>query len=104
MSDTTHHHMDPTFYRSPSEAIAAPTEQLAYVAAVDRAAQTPDAPTVVDTDPSAAPHRPRHPPGAADLGADRGLARSADGRPRTAPLRLERLLQRPQARGPRHGP
>ncbi len=50
MSESTHT-MDPTFYRSPSEAIAAPTEQLAYVVAFDRAGQKPDALTVVDTDP-----------------------------------------------------
>jgi selenium-binding protein 1 len=43
--------MDPTFYRSPAEAIAAPTERLAYVVAFDRAAQRPDALAVVDTDP-----------------------------------------------------
>ena len=29
--------LDPTFYRSPGEAMAAPPEQLAYVAAYDRA-------------------------------------------------------------------
>ena len=50
MSESTHQ-MDPTFYRSPSEAIAAPTEQLAYVVAFDRAGQQPDALTVLDTDP-----------------------------------------------------
>jgi methanethiol oxidase len=43
---------DPTFYRSAAEAIAAPTEQLAYVVAFDRAAERPDALTVVDTDPA----------------------------------------------------
>ncbi|MGZ6777226.1 MAG: selenium-binding protein SBP56-related protein [Blastococcus sp.] len=43
--------MDPTFYRSPADAIAAPTEKLAYVVAFDRAGQRPDALTVVDTDP-----------------------------------------------------
>ena len=42
---------DPTFYRSPAEAIAAPRERLAYVAAFDRSAQRPDAMTVVDVDP-----------------------------------------------------
>jgi selenium-binding protein 1 len=42
--------MDPTFYRSPSEAIAAPTEKLAYVVAFDRAGRQPDALTVVDVD------------------------------------------------------
>src|ERR687886_688064 len=51
MSETAHT-MDPTFYRTPSEAIAAPTEKLAYVVAFDRAAQRPDALSVVDTDPS----------------------------------------------------
>jgi selenium-binding protein 1 len=48
MSQTT----DPTFYRSPAEAIAAPPERLAYVAAYDPAGQAKDAITVVDTDPS----------------------------------------------------
>jgi methanethiol oxidase len=41
---------DPTFYRSPAEAIAAPTEQLAYVVAFDRAGALPDALAVVDVD------------------------------------------------------
>ena len=41
--------MDPTFYRSAADAIAAPTEQLAYVVAFDRAGTRPDALTVVDT-------------------------------------------------------
>src|SRR3954453_22509342 len=49
MSESTHQ-MDPTFYRSPTEAIAAPTERLAYVVAFDRAGQKPDALAVVDTD------------------------------------------------------
>ena len=48
MPETT----DPTFYRTPGEAIAAPPEQLAYVAAYDPAGQTKDAMTVIDTDPS----------------------------------------------------
>jgi methanethiol oxidase len=43
---------DPTFYRSPREAIAAPPEALAYVAAFDPAAQVKDAMTVLDCDPS----------------------------------------------------
>ena len=43
--------MDPTFYRTPAEAAAAPAERLAYVVAFDRAAQKPDALTVVDVDP-----------------------------------------------------
>jgi methanethiol oxidase len=42
---------DPSFYRSPAEAIAAPAEKLAYVAAFDRAGQRPDALTVVDVKP-----------------------------------------------------
>jgi selenium-binding protein 1 len=46
------HRMDPTFYRSAAEAIGAPTERLAYVVAFDRAAQKPDALTVIDTDPA----------------------------------------------------
>lgn len=45
---------DPTFYRSPAEAIAAPSEQLAYVAAFDRSGQRPDAMTVVDVNPDSA--------------------------------------------------
>jgi methanethiol oxidase len=41
---------DPTFYRSPAAAIAAPPEALAYVAAFDPAGGEPDAMTVVDCD------------------------------------------------------
>ncbi|RRO18862.1 selenium-binding protein [Saccharopolyspora rhizosphaerae] len=48
--------VDPTFYRSPAEAIAAPREKLAYVVTFDRAAQRPDALAVVDTDPDSAEH------------------------------------------------
>src|SRR5882724_6906732 len=44
-------HTDPTFYRSPSEAAAAPTEKLAYVVAFDRAGEKSDALTVLDVDP-----------------------------------------------------
>jgi methanethiol oxidase len=43
---------DPTFYRTPGEAIAAPPEQLGYVAAFDPTGQAKDAMAVVDTDPS----------------------------------------------------
>jgi len=43
--------VDPTFYRSATDAIAAPAETLAYVVAFDRSAQQPDALTVIDTDP-----------------------------------------------------
>jgi selenium-binding protein 1 len=43
---------DPTFYRTPADAIAAPPERLAYVAAFDPAAQVKDAVAVIDTDPS----------------------------------------------------
>src|SRR6266536_2905362 len=42
------HGPDPTFYRSPAAAIAAPPEELAYVAALDPAGAQPDAITVVD--------------------------------------------------------
>ncbi|MGH3951653.1 MAG: selenium-binding protein SBP56-related protein, partial [Pseudonocardiaceae bacterium] len=44
--------MDPTFYRSPAAAIAAPPEGLAYVAAFDPAGAQRDAMTVVDCDAS----------------------------------------------------
>jgi selenium-binding protein 1 len=47
------HRMDPTFYRSAAEAIAAPPERLAYVVAFDRTAERPDALTVIDVDPQA---------------------------------------------------
>jgi selenium-binding protein 1 len=50
MPETT----DPTFYRSPGEAIAAPAERLAYVAAYDPAGHSRDAITVVDCDSSSA--------------------------------------------------
>jgi selenium-binding protein 1 len=42
---------DPTFYPSPRDAVAAPPETLAYVAAFDRSAQRPDAIAVLDVDP-----------------------------------------------------
>jgi methanethiol oxidase len=42
---------DPTFYRSPSAAIAAPPEGLAYVAAFDPEGSRRDAMSVVDCDP-----------------------------------------------------
>jgi methanethiol oxidase len=41
---------DPTFYRSPSAAIAAPPESLAYVAAFDPEGARRDAMSVVDCD------------------------------------------------------
>ncbi len=46
--------MDPSFYRTADEAIAAPSERLAYVVAFDRAGERPDALAVLDTDPSSA--------------------------------------------------
>jgi methanethiol oxidase len=48
MPETT----DPTFYRTPGEAIAAPPERLAYVAAFDPAGQAKDAIAVLDCDPA----------------------------------------------------
>ncbi|MFG2000017.1 selenium-binding protein SBP56-related protein [Spirillospora sp. NPDC048911] len=42
---------DPTFYASPRDAVSAPPEKLAYVAAFDRAAAKPDAIAVLDVDP-----------------------------------------------------
>ncbi|MBQ0924272.1 selenium-binding family protein [Saccharopolyspora endophytica] len=50
----SHAAVDPTFYRSPADAIAAPPEKLAYVVTFDRAAEQPDALAVVDTDPESA--------------------------------------------------
>src|SRR5512133_2041828 len=47
--------LDPTFYRTPADAIAAPPERLAYVAAYDPTGQAKDAIAVLDTDP-ASPH------------------------------------------------
>jgi len=44
--------LDPTFYRSASEAASAPAERLAYVVAFDRTGNQPDALTVLDVDPS----------------------------------------------------
>ncbi len=86
MAETT----DPTFYRSPAAAIAAPPEQLAYVAAFDPAGEQRDAMTVIDCDAELLQLRP----GGRLVGA-------ADRRQRAPPLRLERLLQRALPRGPR---
>ncbi len=44
--------IDPTFYRSPGDAVAAAPEQLAYVAAFDPTSQQNDAIAVVDCDPN----------------------------------------------------
>ena len=48
------HHQDPTFYRSPRDAAAAPAEKLAYVATFSRPADQPDAMAVVNVDPQSA--------------------------------------------------
>jgi selenium-binding protein 1 len=48
------HPSDPTFYRSPGEAIAAPPERLAYVVAFDRSGERHDALATVDVDPASA--------------------------------------------------
>jgi selenium-binding protein 1 len=45
---------DPTFYPSPRQAVTAPAEKLAYLAAFDRSAQRPDAIAVLDVDPDSA--------------------------------------------------
>ena len=50
MSQTT----DPTFYRSPGDAIAAPPESLAYVAAFDPSSRAKDAIAVIDCDAASA--------------------------------------------------
>jgi selenium-binding protein 1 len=52
MGHSAGHDIDPTFYRSPADAISAPPEQLAYVVVFDRAAEQPDALAVLDTDPA----------------------------------------------------
>jgi selenium-binding protein 1 len=46
--------VDPSFYRSPAEAVAAPPERLAYVAAYDPSGRARDALAVIDVDPSSA--------------------------------------------------
>jgi len=51
MAEEHQHHVDPTFYRSPRDAAAAPPEKLAYVATFSRPADSPDALAVVDVDP-----------------------------------------------------
>ena len=81
---------DPTFYRSPAAAIAAPPEKLAYVAAFDPAGEQRDAMTVIDCDA-----------GSSTLRRGGRLDGAADRRQRAASLRLERLLQRALPRGPR---
>ena len=81
---------DPTFYRSPGAAIAAAPEQLAYVVAFDPAGQAKDALAVVDCDSRVIVVR-----------SGGRLVGASDGRQRTAPLRLERLLERAVPRGPR---
>ena len=67
MGNSAGQDVDPTFYRTPSDAINAPPEQLAYVVAFDRAAQQPDALAVLGTDP-----------GVARVRAGRRLGRPAD--------------------------
>jgi selenium-binding protein 1 len=52
--DHSGHHTDPTFYRSPRDAAAAPAEKLAYVATFARPADKPDGLAVVDVDPESA--------------------------------------------------
>src|ERR1700749_5013856 len=53
MTEHEHHH-DPTFYRSPADAAAAPAEKLAYLATFSRPADQPDALAVVDVDADSA--------------------------------------------------
>ncbi|TXC98011.1 selenium-binding protein SBP56-related protein [Streptomyces sp. ISID311] len=48
------HHSDPTLYRTPADAIAAPPEKLAYVVGFDRTGQRPDTLFTLDTDPASA--------------------------------------------------
>ncbi|GAB3933637.1 hypothetical protein GCM10027614_05000 [Micromonospora vulcania] len=75
---------DPTFYPS-SEAVTAPAEKLAYVAAFDRTARRPDAIVVLDTDPdspttggsSAGPTCPTSATSCTTSGGTRAAVRSA---------------------------
>ena len=46
------HEVDPTFYRTPADAVAAPPERLAYVAAYDPTGRAKDALAVIDADPA----------------------------------------------------
>jgi len=48
------HPADPTLYRTPADAAAAPPEHLAYVVGFDRGAERPDALFTLDTDPAPA--------------------------------------------------
>ncbi|MFD9903738.1 selenium-binding protein SBP56-related protein [Streptomyces sp. NPDC059063] len=57
MTATEHPHEhehagDPTLYRTPADAVAAPPEKLAYVAGFDRSARLPDALFTLDADPA----------------------------------------------------
>ena len=82
--------IDPTFYRSPAAAVAAAPEQLAYVAAFDPTGRAKDALAVVDCEPTSSTY-----------GGVVGWSVAADRRQRTAPLRLERVLERAVSRGAR---
>ena len=86
-----HPSIDPTFYRTAAEAAAAPGEQLAYVVAFDRAGQQHDAMTVIDVNAASDSY-----------GRVVGWTDVPGPRRRASSLRLERLQQRPEARGPRH--
>jgi methanethiol oxidase len=52
MSEQAQPTVDPTFYRSPAEAVVAPPERLAYVVAFDRNGESADALATVDVDPA----------------------------------------------------
>ena len=52
MSEQAQPTVDPTFYRSPAEAVVAPPERLAYVVAFDRTGESADALATVDVDPA----------------------------------------------------
>lgn len=82
--------LDPTFYRTPGDAIAAPPERLAYVAAFDPAGRVKDAMTVIDCDSSSS-----------DYGRVVGWSELPTAGKRATPFRLERLLQRPVPPRPR---
>jgi methanethiol oxidase len=79
--------IDPTFYRSPTAAVAAAPEQLAYVAAFDPTGQAKDALAVVDCEPNSPTY-----------GDVVGWSELPTAGQRTAPLRLERMLERAVSR------
>ena len=91
------HHEDPTFYRSPRDAAAAPPEKLAYVAAFSRPADKPDAIAVVDVDPESAGYGSVVALQTVDLGDQHQMALELH--PAHDPTRPSRVTGPPRPRG-----